>query len=323
MSALLLSNLLTAAAEKKASDLHLCAQEMPLLRIDGELIPLDSNRLPDEVITMLLAILSPEQQLKLNQGEELDFTYKTDNQLRARVNIYQQQRGLSAAFRLISEKIPTIEELNLPEILETLCLEKHGLVLITGPTGSGKSSSLAACIHQINITQTKHIITIEDPIEFIHVREKSLITQREVHRDTLTFQHALRSALRQDPDIIAIAELRDLETIRLALTAAETGHLVLATLHTASAVKTIDRIVDVFPGNEKDMIRTMLSESLLAIISQRLCQRPEGGRHAQFEILLTTPAIKHLIREHKPAQIYSAMQTGKSQGMRTFDTARV
>jgi twitching motility protein PilT len=318
MNALRLSNLLKIAADKKASDLHLCAGDVPLLRMDGELIPLDSNQQYDEWATMLLAILSPSQQFKLNQGEELDFTYTTDDQLRTRVNVYRQQRGLSAAFRLISEKMPTIESLKLPSVLEKLCLERHGLILITGPTGSGKSTSLAACIHQINITQAKHIITIEDPIEFIHVREKSLITQREVQRDTLTFQHALRSALRQDPDIMAIAELRDLETIRLALTAAETGHLVLATLHTASAVKSIDRIVDVFPGNEKDMIRALLSESLLAIISQRLCQKPTGGRHAQFEILRATPAIKHLIRENKPAQIYSAMQTGKSQGMCTF-----
>jgi twitching motility protein PilT len=234
------------------------------------------------------------------------------------VNVYHQQQGIGAAFRLIPSQIPTQTALNLPAVFDTFCHAQHGLILITGPTGSGKSSSLAALIHAINKTQAKHIITIEDPLEFVHTADKSLITQREVHTDTLSFEAALRAALREDPDIICVAELRDLESVRLALTAAETGHLVLATLHTASAPQTIDRLIDVFPGNEKDLIRTMLSESLLAIVAQKLQKKLQGGRQALFEILVATPAIRHLIRENKTAQLYSAMQTGKAVGMCTF-----
>jgi len=315
-----LPDLLKLAAQKCASDLHLCANQPPRLRIDGELEPLSENRLNHQTLkTMLYEIMSEVQQQKLAQALDIDFAYALSENQRFRVNIYHQQQGIGAVFRVISSQIPTLKSLALPAVFQTFCHKSHGLILITGPTGSGKSSSLAALIDEINNTQSKHIITIEDPIEFIHTSKKSLITQREVQRDTLDFQTALRAALREDPDIICVAELRDLETIRLALTAAETGHLVLATLHTASAPKTLDRLIDVFPGNEKDMVRTMLSESLLAVVSQKLNKNPAGGRSAIFEVLVATPAIRHLIRENKSAQIYSAMQTGQAVGMCTFE----
>jgi len=314
-----LQNLFQLAITKQASDLHLSAGQVPLLRIDGELTSTDEALLDNQTLKKLLfEIMTPEQQEKFTQDLDIDFAYNT-HKARFRINIYHQQHGIAAAIRIIPATIPTLTSLNLPPIFQTLAEKKHGLVLITGPTGSGKSTSLAALINHMNHTQAAHIVTIEDPIEFMHVSLKSLITQREVPRDALSFQHALRAALREDPDVICIAELRDLETIRLALTAAETGHLVLATLHTGSAPKSIDRLIDVFPGNEKEMVRTMLSESLLAVISQQLRKQENGRRRAVFEILVSTPAIRHLIRENKTAQIYSAMQTGKAMGMCTFD----
>lgn len=320
-----LPNLLKLAVEKNASDLHLSTGYPSLLRIDGELKAIDENtKLSNSTLeSMLYQILTKEQQEKFQQTLELDFSYTTSENQRCRVNLYNQQRGIAAAFRIIPQNIPTFKTLKLPPIFQTFCTKTQGLILITGPTGSGKSSSLAALIQQINETQFKHIVSIEDPIEFIYQPEKCLITQREIQRDTLSFENALRAALREDPDIICIAELRDLETIRLALTAAETGHLVLATLHTSSAPKTLDRIVDVFPGNEKEMVRAMLSEALLAVVSQKLIRLFEGGREAVFEILIATPAIRHLIRENKIAQIYSAMQTGKNVGMCTFEQSRL
>jgi twitching motility protein PilT len=310
--------LLALAVKNNASDLHLSANHSPLLRIDGELQPIHNQLDNSTLKTMVYSIMTLDQQEKFSKELDIDFAYCLENNQRFRVNVYQQQHGIGAVFRIICSRMPTLQSLALPAVFKNFCDSSQGLILITGPTGSGKSSSLAALIHEINQTQAKHIVTIEDPIEFVHISQQSLLTQREVQRDTLSFQTALRAALREDPDIICMAELRDLETIRLALTAAETGHLVLATLHTASAAKTLDRLIDVFPGNEKEMVRTMLSESLLAIVSQRLHRRPEGGRFAAFEILIATAAIRHLIRENKTAQIYSAMQTGRSLGMCTF-----
>lgn len=316
----LITDLLHLAIEKRASDLHLSAGHPPLLRVDGELEPIGETPIEKEALkNEITALMTDTQREKFSQQLDIDFAYTLSTSERFRANVYHQHHGIGAAFRVIASQIPTFESLHLPQVFQTFCEKKHGLILITGPTGSGKSSSLAALIHQINQTQSKHIITIEDPIEFIHVSRKSLITQREIQRDALSFQSALRAALREDPDVICVAELRDLESIRLALTAAETGHLVLATLHTASAVKSLDRLIDVFPGNEKEMVRTMLSESLVAVVSQRLQKNPIGGRKAYFEVLIATPAVRHMIRENKSAQIYSAMQTGKSVGMCVFE----
>jgi twitching motility protein PilT len=311
--------LLQQAIEKNASDLHLSSEQLPFLRLDGRLQTLGETVLCHEKLKyMLHGIMTQAQADTFAHSLEIDFMYPFKQTQRCRVNIYHQQHGIGAAFRIIPTHIPSLASLQLPAVVNTFCHKTEGLILITGPTGSGKSTSLAALIHEINSTQAKHILLIEDPIEFIHTAKKSLVTQREVQRDTFSFQTALRAALREDPDIICVTELRDLESIRLALTAAETGHLVLATLHTASACKALDRLIDVFPGNEKEMVRSMLSESLQAVIAQKLCPRAEGGRSALFEILIATPAIRHLIRENKPAQIYSAMQTGDALGMRTF-----
>ena len=312
--------LLNLAVNHHASDLHLSAGLPPMLRIHGELqkmnVPLITA---DQLQQMLQSLLSDSHQQILKQELELDFAYSIADGARFRINIYHQQRGLAAAIRLIPEKIPTLATLQLPHIFYNFCEYTQGLILITGPTGAGKSSSLAALVHHINQNQAKHIITIEDPIEFIHPQLKSLISQRELHHNTRSFKNALRAALREDPDIILVGELRDLETIQLALTAAETGHLVLATLHTVSAPKTIDRIMDSFPGNEKDMIRAMLSECLTAVVSQKFLNYPENSRRVVFEILVCTPAIRNLIRENKIPQIYSVMQTGQASGMCTFE----
>lgn len=317
----MMERLLQSAIDRGASDLHLSAGMPPWLRISGHLCVMAETPLQqDELQAMLYAMMTEVQQCRFSQQHEVDFAYHWQD-TRLRVNIYRQQRGMAAALRFIPNTIPAMEVLRLPLICQHLIGQQHGLILITGPTGSGKSTSLAALIQHINQRQARHIITIEDPIEFIHTSHASLISQREVSTHTLAFEAALRAALREDPDVICVAELRDLETIRLALTAAETGHLVLGTLHTASAAKTIDRIVDVFPGNEKDTIRALLAESLLAIISQQLVQHA-GSRRAEFEVLIATPAIRHLIRENKPAQIYSAMQTGQAVGMCTFSQSR-
>lgn len=314
-----LLELLFQATESKASDLHLSAGLPPALRKQNELIflnlPLFSHT---QLIHLLTPMLDPIQQDALEKKTEIDFSCPLNKEWRCRGNIYYQHRGIAASFRLIPTQPPQLNQIGLPPVFESFCSNKQGLILITGATGSGKSTTLAAMIQHMNQHQRKHIITIEDPIEFIYQSNQSLITQRELNQTTNSFHQALRAALRQDPDVILIGELRDLDTIRLALTAAETGHLVLATLHTNSAAKAIARITDAFPGNEKETIRLQLSESLNTVVAQQLCLR-ERNLHPAFEILICTPAIRHLIRENKPAQIYSTMQTGQALGMCTME----
>lgn len=317
-----IQQLLERSVLAKASDLHISAGSPPLMRVDGEVIKAGQGPLSaDDVREMLQSIMDEGQQTEYEQSLETDFAYQVTNLARFRVNAFHQQRGPAAAFRTIPDRVLTLEELNAPDVLKDLAELQRGLVLVTGPTGSGKSTTLAAMVNHINERRQQHILTIEDPIEFVHDNKRSLINQREVHRDTLSFNAALRSALREDPDVILVGELRDLETIRLAMTAAETGHLVFATLHTTSAPKTIDRIIDVFPGDEKSMVRSMLSESLRGVVSQLLLKRPEGGRIAAHEIMLASSAIKNLIREDKVAQMYSAVQTGAAHGMQTMEQA--
>jgi len=264
-------------------------------------------------------IMNDKQRKDYEEFLEIDFSFEVPNLARFRVNAFNQARGAAAVFRTIPSDILTLEQLGAPEIFKKISSYPRGLVLVTGPTGSGKSTTLAAMIDYVNDNRRDHILTIEDPIEFVHKTKNCLINQREVHRHTLSFAAALRSALREDPDVILVGEMRDLETIRLALTAAETGHLVFGTLHTTSAAKTIDRVVDVFPSGEKDMVRTMLSESLQAVISQTLIKKIGGGRVAAHEIMIGTPAIRNLIREDKVAQMYSAIQTGMAHGMQTLE----
>ncbi|WP_419419169.1 type IV pilus twitching motility protein PilT [Legionella sp. D16C41] len=315
-----ITELLAFSVKNKSSDLHLSAGLPPLIRVDGDLrrinIPPLEHR---EVIDVVYDIMNDKQRKDFEQHLETDFSFEIPNLARFRVNIFNQVRGAGAVFRTIPSHILGIEELGLPPIFQTIASYPHGLVLITGPTGSGKSTTLAALIDYINSTRYEHILTIEDPVEFLHESKKCLLNQREVHRDTESFNAALRSALREDPDVILVGELRDLETIRLALTAAETGHLVFGTLHTNSATKTINRIIDVFPGDEKAMVRTMLSESLQAVVSQVLLKKYGGGRVAALEIMICNAAIRNLIREDKVAQMYSTIQTGQSQGMQTLD----
>ncbi|MDF1797103.1 MAG: type IV pilus twitching motility protein PilT [Coxiellaceae bacterium] len=315
-----LDELLRITVERNASDLHLSVGESPVVRIDGELQRLDDPELTEETLSgMIDGILNDAQKKVFIEELETDLSYSIEGLARFRVNIFHQQRGAAAVLRVIPDRIPTFEELKLPEIIHSFCGLPNGLLLVTGPTGSGKSTTLAAMVDSINEQYHHHIITIEDPIEFTYHNKNCLINQREVKKDTLSFNAALRSVLREDPDIILVGELRDLETIRLALTAAETGHLVLATLHTNSAAKTIDRLIDVFPTGEKDMIRAMLSESLRAVVAQTLLKKIGGGRIAAQEIMVCTPAIRNLIRENKVPQIYSAIQTGKAVGMRTME----
>ncbi|MBA3987814.1 type IV pilus twitching motility protein PilT [Aliidiomarina maris] len=317
-----IQQLLERSVLAKASDLHISAGSPPLMRVDGEVIKAANDILSaDDVKQMLLGIMLEHQQSEFTESLETDFAYEVQGLARFRVNAFHQQRGPAAAFRTIPDRVLTLEELDAPEVLKDLSELHRGLVLVTGPTGSGKSTTLAAMVNHINERRQQHILTIEDPIEFVHHNKRSLVNQREVHRDTLSFNAALRSALREDPDVILVGELRDLETIRLAMTAAETGHLVFATLHTTSAPKTIDRIIDVFPGDEKSMVRSMLSESLRAVVSQLLLKRPGGGRVAAHEIMIATPAIKNLVREDKVAQMYSAIQTGAAHGMQTMEQA--
>lgn len=315
-----INELLDLAIQKKASDLHISAGLTPLFRIDGVLnqfdLPVLSN---DDVLTMIHAVMNEQQRDYFKTNFETDFSFGQSQLARFRINAFQQERGAAAAFRLIPTKILSMDDLNLPTVFHDISQYAHGLVLVTGPTGSGKTTTLAAVIDYLNQSRQQHILTIEDPIEFLHPSKSCLVNQREVHRDTKSFAAALRSALREDPDIILVGELRDLETIQLALTAAETGHLVFGTLHTSSATKTIDRIIDVFPGEDKAMIRSMLSESLRAVIAQQLLPKIGGGRIASFEIMICNAAIRNLIRENKVAQMYSILQTGASTGMQTLD----
>jgi twitching motility protein PilT len=315
-----IAQLLNFSVKNNASDLHLSAGVPPMIRVDGDVKRINMPALSHkEVHSMIYDIMSDKQRKDYEEFLETDFSFEIPKLARFRVNAFNQSRGAGAVFRTIPSTIRTLDDLRAPAIFKDIAMYPRGLVLVTGPTGSGKSTTLAAMIDYVNINKPDHIITIEDPIEFVHESKKSLINQREVHRDTLGFSEALRSALREDPDVILVGEMRDLETIRLAMTASETGHLVFGTLHTSSAAKTVDRIVDVFPANEKEMIRTMLSESLRAVISQTLLKKTGGGRVAAHEIMIGNPAIRNLIREGKIAQMYSAIQTGQSSGMQTLD----
>jgi twitching motility protein PilT len=316
-----ISELLAFAVKNNASDLHLSAGLPPMIRVHGDVRRINLPPLGhSDVHGMIYDIMNEGQRKAYEEVHECDFSFAIPGLARFRVNAFNQDRGAAAVLRTIPSKVLTLDQLNAPKIFAELALKPRGLVLVTGPTGSGKSTTLAAMINQLNETEYAHILTVEDPIEFVHESKKCLINQREVGPHTLSFNNALRSALREDPDAILVGELRDLETIRLALTAAETGHLVFGTLHTSSAAKTIDRIVDVFPAEEKDMVRAMLSESLQAVISQTLLKTKDGsGRVAAHEIMLGTPAIRNLIREAKIAQMYSSIQTGSSIGMQTLD----
>ena len=315
-----ITELLAFSAKEGASDLHISAGLPPIIRIDGDVrrinLPPMEHR---QVHSLIYEIMNDKQRRDYEEFLETDFSFDVPGVARFRVNVFNQNRGSAAVFRTIPSQVLTLEQLGMGDIFRKVSLLPRGLVLVTGPTGSGKSTTLAAMVGYINENRYDHILTIEDPIEFVHQSKKCLINQREVHRDTMGFGEALRSALREDPDVVLVGEMRDLETIRLALTAAETGHLVFGTLHTTSAAKTIDRVVDVFPAGEKPMVRSMLSESLQAVISQTLMKKIGGGRVAAHEIMIGTAAIRNLIREDKVAQMYSAIQTGGALGMQTLD----
>ena len=318
-----ITDLLAFAVQNKASDLHISTGLPPMIRVHGEMrrINLPATTTED-TFGMITDIMNDSQRKAYQHNLETDFSFELTGVARFRVNAFNINRGPAAVFRTIPSEVLSLEQLNCPKIFKDICDTPRGLVLVTGPTGSGKSTTLAAMIDYINETQPCHVLTIEDPIEFVHQSKKALINQRELHEHTHSFDNALRSALREDPDVILVGEMRDIETIRLALTAAETGHLVFATLHTTGAAKTVDRVVDSFPGGEKDMIRTMLSESLRSVISQTLLKKRDGsGRVAAFEIMIATPAIRNLIRENKIAQMGSMIQTGQQYGMQTLDQA--
>ena len=315
-----ITELLAFSAKQGASDLHLSAEMPPMIRVDGDVRRINLPALDHkEVHSLVYEIMNDKQRKDFEEFLETDFSFEVPGVARFRVNAFNHNRGAGAVFRTIPSKILSMDDLGMGQIFKDLAMTPRGLVLVTGPTGSGKSTTLAAMVDYINDTKYDHILTVEDPIEFVHESKKSLVNQREVHRDTLGFNEALRSALREDPDVILVGEMRDLETIRLALSAAETGHVVFGTLHTSSAAKTIDRIVDVFPAEEKSMVRSMLSESLQGVISQTLLKKTGGGRIAAHEIMIGTPAIRNLIREAKIAQMYSAIQTGGALGMQTMD----
>ena len=316
-----ITELLAFGVKNKASDLHLSSGLPPMIRVHGDVRRINLPAMEHkDVHGMVYDIMSDTQRKIYEETLECDFSFEIPNLARFRVNAFNQQRGAGAVFRTIPSKILTLEDLNCPKIFKDISENPRGNVLVIGPTGSGKSTTLAAMVNHVNENEYAHILTVEDPIEFVHEAKKCLINQREVGPHTLSFANALRSALREDPDVILVGEMRDLETIRLALTAAETGHLVFGTLHTSSAAKTIDRIVDVFPAAEKEMVRSMLSESLRAVISQTLLKTKDGnGRVAAHEIMIGTPAIRNLIRENKVAQMYSAIQTGQNFGMQTLD----
>ena len=316
-----ISELLAFVVKNKASDLHLSAGLPPMIRVHGDIRRINLPAMDHtEVHGMIYDIMNDGQRKHYEENLECDFSFAIPNLARFRVNAFVHNRGAGSVMRTIPSKILSLEELKCPKIFEDLADQPRGVVLVTGPTGSGKSTTLAAMVNHKNEIEYGHILTVEDPIEFVHESKKCLVNQREVGPHTLSFQNALRSALREDPDVILVGEMRDLETIRLALSAAETGHLVFGTLHTSSAAKTIDRIVDVFPAAEKDMVRSMLSESIRAIISQTLLKTKDGaGRVAAHEIMIGTPAIRNLIRENKIAQMYSSIQTGQQFGMQTLD----
>ncbi len=319
-----ITELLTFAHRSGASDVHLASCEPPRLRINGDMKRLEHAPLtPEEVHKMVFDIMSDSLRKDFQETNDVDFSFELGDIARFRVNVFRGRRGEGAVFRMIPTKVMTIEDLGLPPILKEVCDTEKGLVLVTGPTGSGKSTTLAAMIDYINEHLEGHILTIEDPIEFVHHSKKCLVNQREVGPHTMSFAAALRGALREDPDVILVGEMRDLETISLALTAAETGHLVFGTLHTSSAPKTVDRVIDVFPAAQQEQIRIMFAESMQAIITQTLLKKKAGGRVAALEILLGTPAVRNLIREGKVHQIPSAMQTGQKVGMQTLDMALI
>jgi twitching motility protein PilT len=315
-----ITELLAFSVKNGASDLHISAGMPPMIRVDGDIRKLDVDPLERKhAYALVYDIMNDKQRKNFEENFETDFSFEIPNLSRFRVNAFNHQRGVGGVFRTIPSVVLSLEQLHAPSIFKDVATLPRGLVLVTGPTGAGKTTTLAAIIDYINANRNDHILTVEDPIEFVHTSKKCLVSQREVHRDTLAFSTALRSALREDPDVILVGEMRDLETIRLAVTAAETGHMVFGTLHTTSAAKTVDRIIDVFPPGEKEMIRAMLSESLRAVIAQTLLHKEGGGRIAAHEIMIATPAIRNLIRENKVPQMYSVIQTSKMQGMQTLD----
>ncbi|MCH8979116.1 MAG: type IV pilus twitching motility protein PilT [Armatimonadetes bacterium] len=315
-----LDGILKMAVERKASDIHITAVVPPMIRLDGEIVALPFERLTDQDSKRLIYdILSDENLQKFEQTHELDFGYTVTGLGRFRVNVYMQRNAVAAAIRLIPNRIPSFDELRLPTMLRDMCKCSSGLILVTGPTGSGKSTTIATMLDDINENRHSHIMTIEDPIEYLHKHKNCMVNQREMHSDTYSFHNSLRAVLREDPDIILVGELRDLETIEAALTLAETGHLVFGTLHTRNAPATIDRIIDVFPGDQQGQIRVLLANTLEGVVSQQLLPKLGGGRMAAFEIMIGIPAIKNLVREGKTHQMYSVIETSSNVGMVTMD----